>query len=103
MVAEFPASGRSHNLIPQYLQSANHPLANAAATLLSSLHSKRILADYELLNPSVEEMQYVKLQVEMALEAQQLIGEFQSNCQADPALLDSLRNGIAKIRSVHGM
>jgi len=103
LVAEFPASGRAHNLIPQYLQSADHPQASSAATLLSSLHSNRILADYDLSNPSVENMQHAKLQVEMALETQRLIEEFRRHCQSDQAVPDKLRVGLQKVKSAHGM
>lgn len=103
LVGEFAASGRSHNLVPQYLSSANHPPGNAAATLLSSLHRSRILADYDLSNPAVENTQLVKLEVEMALEAQRLLDEFGHDCRSDPTVLDALRNGIAKVKSVHRM
>jgi hypothetical protein len=94
LIGEFPGSGRSHNLVPQYLFSANHPPGNAAATLLSSLHRSRILADYDLANGSVEDTQVVKLQVEMAVEAHRLLGEFRRDALSNPAVLDSLRAGI---------
>jgi hypothetical protein len=101
LTGESLRSGKAHNLVPQYVMSADHDAGNLAARLLSDLHGHRIKADYELSMEFVEATDFAKTQVEAALAVQRHLDEFRSACLADPHLLQQFRDGIARIKAIH--
>jgi hypothetical protein len=101
LVAETSRNARSHNLVPQFLSAANHVAATNAARALINLHTQRIIADYDLLNETVESLETAKLRVELAMDVARLLEEFRRDCLADPQLLQNLRNGVARVKSIH--
>lgn len=101
IASEPRGAGRSHVVVPQFLESANHPDAIAAARLLSDLHSDRIKVDYHLGDASVESLAFAQTNVVMAEECERLLTAFRAACQADERLRTTLREGIAKVKAIH--
>ena len=99
--ARVPRGGKSHNLVPQYIHSANHALGTLAAKMLLDLHTERIRADYDMSSESVERPELARLRVESALEVQRLLEQFRQDCRADPGLRQQLHDGVAKVKAVH--
>jgi hypothetical protein len=95
-------NGSAHALVSQYLRCSSSESAVDAATLLGNLHARRHQADYRHDKPEVETMGYGQYSVEQAHEAEKALSEFRSACDADPSLIDELRIGIERIRSVRG-
>src|SRR5688500_14353012 len=55
------ANGRAHNLVPLFLDCADSPHADAAASSLKDLYTKRIAVDYRLSDADVETLEHAKL------------------------------------------
>lgn len=96
-----PANGKSHNLVPKYLKSANHPDGNAAGNLLADLHSNRLRADYRLDYTEVESVVFAKLNVEIAHAIVAKLDSFIAACRADDNTRLALVNGIAELRKTY--
>jgi hypothetical protein len=94
-------SGIAHNLAVQFLGSADHVNAKAAARLLGDLHSHRIRADYRLLDPHVEQMEFAQRCVEHATEVQRQLAAFLQACDSDPAARERLVAGISQIKAAY--
>jgi hypothetical protein len=94
-------SGKSHNLVSQFMMAVSHSEANLAARLLLDLHNHRIKADYNLSLEAVEILDFTKTQVEAALQAERRLEQFRRDCLADPQLRQSLRDAVARVKSIH--
>lgn len=105
LVEEFTAetygSGKSHNLIPQFIEEAAHPTGITVARMLGDLHTERIKADYRLNDESTDDVEFAKVCVETALYGQRLLEQFRQECLADPQLLQNLRDGVARVKAIH--
>ena len=99
LVSAPAANARSHNLVPIFLKSANHPDGNFAARLLSDLHGDRIDVDYKLDMKLVESVNFAKSGVETAVEILKRLEQFRAACLQDPAVKQALRDGIEKVRA----
>lgn len=101
LTGESLRSGKSHNLVPQYMLSTSNHAGNLAGRLLLDLHNRRIKADYNLSLETVEDVDFAKTQVEAALEAQRQLELFRQECLADLELLENLRDGVARVKAIH--
>ena len=99
--AESYGSGRSHKLVPQFIESAKHPAGDAAAKMLMDLHSERIKADYRLHDESAESLEFAKVSIETALQGSRLLEHFRADCHANTELVDRLKAGVARVKSIH--
>jgi uncharacterized protein (UPF0332 family) len=101
LTGEASGSGKAHNLVPQFLWSTKHLTASDAARIISSLHGDRIEADYKLSRELPEQLEFAKSKVELALDTLPLLEQFRKDCRADPQLLQSLRDAVARVKSIH--
>ena len=95
-------NGQGHVLVPAFLGSANHVDATIAASLLQDLHTSRIKADYQINDARIETPEFARSEIEVAMEVQKRLASFADACRSDPALVNVLREGIAKTRAVRG-
>jgi len=91
-----PRNGKSHSLVPQFLQCSPHPEAQLAGALLGDLHSDRIKADYRLNNPQVETLQFAKGNVETAVQVQSSLDALREAC-GDATVRAQLIAGIKEL------
>jgi hypothetical protein len=63
-----PPVANAHSGAQHYLIGSGHAEAQRAGTLLSSLHSDRIKADYRLSEDRFQDVRFARLRVELAHE-----------------------------------
>jgi hypothetical protein len=93
-----PRTGKSHNLVPIFLQSASNQDAKRAGTLLSDLHSDRVKADYRLARTDFETVAFAKTGVETAQAIKGCLSAFRVACR-ESSVIDDLKDGVAKARA----
>jgi hypothetical protein len=98
-----PRNGQGHVLVPAFLESANHMDSTIAASLLQDLHTSRIKADYQIRDARIETPEFARFEIEVAMEIQKRLLSFSDACRSDPALVNALRDGIARTRGIRGL